>query len=183
MLRPYLWDWDWIFGRAVKTISSLGVRSPWSLVLFSQIPKFCCFILKQQEIYSEVQKSDMNAWVETPKLKRNTHFYQFQVGFISSLPNPQRLSTNWWWFLHYLFWTGGIGGARGIRGGGGIVPPPYFCSYHRIKYMFVLKSAFITYLHNGPSKGNIFWPPAGPVIAFILNNSSTFHSYIVFFML
>ena len=30
MLRPYLkiWDWDWIFGRAVKAISSLGVRSP-----------------------------------------------------------------------------------------------------------------------------------------------------------
>ena len=32
MLRPYLkiWDWDWIFGRALKAIFSLGVRSPWS---------------------------------------------------------------------------------------------------------------------------------------------------------
>ena len=31
MLRPYLkiWEWEWIFGRAVKAISSLGVRSPW----------------------------------------------------------------------------------------------------------------------------------------------------------
>ena len=31
MLRPYLkiWNWDWIFGRVVKAISSLGVRSPW----------------------------------------------------------------------------------------------------------------------------------------------------------
>ena len=30
MLRPYLkiWDWDWILGRAVKAIPSLGVRSP-----------------------------------------------------------------------------------------------------------------------------------------------------------
>ena len=30
MLRPYLkiWDWDWIFSRVVKAISSLGVRSP-----------------------------------------------------------------------------------------------------------------------------------------------------------
>ena len=30
MLRPYLkiWEWEWIFGRAVKTISSSGVRSP-----------------------------------------------------------------------------------------------------------------------------------------------------------
>jgi hypothetical protein len=31
MLWPYLkiWNWDWIFGRAVKAISSLGVRGPW----------------------------------------------------------------------------------------------------------------------------------------------------------
>ena len=30
MLPPYLkiWDWHWIFGRAVKDISSLDVRSP-----------------------------------------------------------------------------------------------------------------------------------------------------------
>ena len=35
MLRPYLkiWDWDLIFGRAVKAISSLGVRSPWGLAI------------------------------------------------------------------------------------------------------------------------------------------------------
>ena len=32
MLRPYLkiWEWEWIFGRAVKAISSPGVRSPCS---------------------------------------------------------------------------------------------------------------------------------------------------------
>ena len=32
MLRPYLkiWDWDLIFGRAVKALSSPGVRSPCS---------------------------------------------------------------------------------------------------------------------------------------------------------
>ena len=31
MLRPYLkiWEWEWIFGRAVRVISSPGVRSPW----------------------------------------------------------------------------------------------------------------------------------------------------------
>ena len=30
MLRPYLkiYEWEWIFGRAVKAISSMGVRSP-----------------------------------------------------------------------------------------------------------------------------------------------------------
>jgi hypothetical protein len=32
MLRPYLkiWEWEWIFGRAVKAISWPGVRSPWN---------------------------------------------------------------------------------------------------------------------------------------------------------
>ena len=32
MLRPYLkiWEWELIFGRAVKTISSPGVHSPCS---------------------------------------------------------------------------------------------------------------------------------------------------------
>ena len=31
MLRSYLkiWEWEWIFGRAVKAVSSLGVLSPW----------------------------------------------------------------------------------------------------------------------------------------------------------
>ena len=35
MLRPYLkiWEWEWIFGRAVKVISSLGVRSPWIVTI------------------------------------------------------------------------------------------------------------------------------------------------------
>ena len=35
MLPPYLkiWEWEWIFGRAVKAISSLGVRSPCQEVL------------------------------------------------------------------------------------------------------------------------------------------------------
>ena len=41
MLRPYLkiWEWEWIFGRAVKAISSLGVRSPWSFWLLWAMPK------------------------------------------------------------------------------------------------------------------------------------------------
>ena len=33
MFRPYLKIWDWIFGRLVKAISSLGVSSPWFRVL------------------------------------------------------------------------------------------------------------------------------------------------------
>ena len=39
MLRPYLkiWEWEWIFGPAVKAFSSLGVRSPW-LILINPSP-------------------------------------------------------------------------------------------------------------------------------------------------
>ena len=35
-LPPYLkiWDWDWIFGRAVKAISYLGIGSPWTQIFF-----------------------------------------------------------------------------------------------------------------------------------------------------
>ena len=38
MLPPYLkiWDWDWIFGRVVKPISSLGVRSPWKFIITNE---------------------------------------------------------------------------------------------------------------------------------------------------
>ena len=38
-----IWDWDWIFGRAVKAVSSLGVRSPWMHANFKNcmcIPKW-----------------------------------------------------------------------------------------------------------------------------------------------
>ena len=39
MLQPYLkiWEWEWIFGCAVKVISSSGVRSPWLKLLVLSI--------------------------------------------------------------------------------------------------------------------------------------------------
>ena len=50
MLPPYLkiWDWDWIFGRAVKAISFLGVRSPWSVVycIYSNLYVKVLFLMK-----------------------------------------------------------------------------------------------------------------------------------------
>ena len=51
MLPPYLkiWDWDWIFGRAVKAISSLGVRSPWFCL--SCLIKFWLFLTKNDDFY------------------------------------------------------------------------------------------------------------------------------------
>ena len=46
MLRLYLkiWEWDLIFGRAVKAISSPGVRSPWAWTTHSQALHFTCKI-------------------------------------------------------------------------------------------------------------------------------------------
>ena len=51
MLWPYLriWDWDWIFGRAVKAFFSPGVRSPCSFTLdwiFHFCPLFLVVSLK-----------------------------------------------------------------------------------------------------------------------------------------
>ena len=40
MLPPYLkiWEWEWIFGCAVKAFSSLGVLSPWNKQWKERIP-------------------------------------------------------------------------------------------------------------------------------------------------
>ena len=44
MLWPYLkiWEWEWIFGRSVKAISSLGVCTPCFLVLQRQNGVLAC---------------------------------------------------------------------------------------------------------------------------------------------
>ena len=72
MLRPYLksWEWEWIFGRAVKAIFSLGVRSPWFAVqiillhykIFFLAPKTMCKI------------KSSTSYLSTTKLKLNTSY-------------------------------------------------------------------------------------------------------------
>ena len=49
MLRPYLkiWEWEWIFGRAVKAISSLGVRCPWFKARFQDMEGQLLFLNAQ----------------------------------------------------------------------------------------------------------------------------------------
>ena len=52
MLRPYLkiWEWEWIFGCAVKVISSPGVRSPCSTTYFSEKIRDIYFFYKSLKI-------------------------------------------------------------------------------------------------------------------------------------
>ena len=54
MLWPYLkiWDWDLIFGRAVKVISSLGVRSSWSMTI-RRVATRLTHTLLQRTLYSK----------------------------------------------------------------------------------------------------------------------------------
>ena len=49
-----IWDWDWFFGRAVKTISSLGVRSPWLYITrdWNCFANFTNFWIPLRSIYS-----------------------------------------------------------------------------------------------------------------------------------
>ena len=46
MLPPYLkiWEWEWIFGHAVKAISSLGVHGPWLRLCVDFSPNFFCCV-------------------------------------------------------------------------------------------------------------------------------------------
>ena len=46
ILRPYLkmWNWELIFGRAVKSISSPDVRSPWSYTMQCSLPMFSNYL-------------------------------------------------------------------------------------------------------------------------------------------
>ena len=71
MLWQYLkiWEWEWIFRRAVKAISSLGVRSP-------------CLIIFRVAVYSQISTSDENdepmimiimAWVSFRSSNWNFH--------------------------------------------------------------------------------------------------------------
>ena len=82
MLPPYLkiWEWEWIFGRAVKAISSLGVRSPW-FCQFQKVKQFNRdYCLNQNSNLSQVRESQKFFFVFNLVLQKNQRF--FFVGFI-----------------------------------------------------------------------------------------------------
>ena len=60
MLPPYLkiWEWEGIFGRAVKAISSLGVRSPWSCVTNGE------FYFRAQWFWTKVDETENTSWAQ-----------------------------------------------------------------------------------------------------------------------
>ena len=83
MLRPYLkiWDWDWIFGRAVKAISSLGVRSP-------------CYICTRAALLYRVQKKYMTSHVSLEKR-----------GPLKTLNDTKLVLCKWCWGHSHSFRT------------------------------------------------------------------------------
>ena len=60
-LYQKIWDWDWIFGRAVKAISSLGIRS--LCLLPKNLTKVTCVItpLRQNQVGIAKKNEDKNA--------------------------------------------------------------------------------------------------------------------------
>jgi hypothetical protein len=75
MLQWYLkiWEWEWIFGRAVKAISSPGVRSPW-WELLAKKSILCTIVFKRSIlIYLTVILSGL----------RNCLFSDAQLFFLS----------------------------------------------------------------------------------------------------
>ena len=72
MLRPYLkmWDWDLILGRAVKAISSLGVRSPW----FWEREGNCCFLQLMWSVANSLEHwGPKGWWLMRPNIASSTH--------------------------------------------------------------------------------------------------------------
>ena len=94
MLRPYLkiWEWEWIFGRAVKAISSLGVHSPWLQ------PYLCCWVVLHihvhtnylpylvcSVIHNHKQHQFIPQWVDIISEKKTSYFvYSINMVFSNS---------------------------------------------------------------------------------------------------
>ena len=70
MLRPYLkiWEWELIFGRAVKAISSPGVRSPWIIPLWILILTYSCIEIYEQAYQWSLITPVLTLW--------NTYLYK-----------------------------------------------------------------------------------------------------------
>ena len=65
MLRPYLkiWDWEWIFGRAVKAISSLVVRSPCRALFHKPVTFFCAVSYSKPAQANDSQNIDFKIYI------------------------------------------------------------------------------------------------------------------------
>ena len=76
MLPPYLkiWDWELIFGRAVKAISSPGVGSPWSVPKKSSRYSYAKIVLEYiffwlvNQVFEYPDQKD-KSWRDSTKFK------------------------------------------------------------------------------------------------------------------
>ena len=68
MLWPYLkiWDWDWIFGHAVKAISSLGVHSLWVAAHLKVVNRNIYRLVQSPRIFKLLLKNKIYAYLLWP---------------------------------------------------------------------------------------------------------------------
>ena len=97
-----IWDLDWIFGRAVKAISSLSVRSPWLTVCGTFfVPKSETFVYftKKPTLFYQLYLF-LQPWIIY--LNISTSRYWKYLGCANKARNCTH--TIWFIMLEWMFW-------------------------------------------------------------------------------
>ena len=73
MLRPYrkIWDWDLIFGRAMKAIFSLGVCCPWMSTILTRLRSLLLSTTGLKPFWSRFQIIWIFSWCDNATLKKD----------------------------------------------------------------------------------------------------------------
>ena len=87
MLRPYLkiWDWDLILGRAVKAISSPGVRSPLHKVRRLRLSTIVVLSTTTKNSVPSLQVTAFNYLYYWIDIRYSQYFFNFQLILITYL--------------------------------------------------------------------------------------------------
>ena len=77
-----IWEWEWIFGRAGKTISSPGVHSPWAQRWIQQwiIPCFYGFIFEKKSTPNPKRIKYNLSYEHEHRKRRNCCYYSLPNG-------------------------------------------------------------------------------------------------------
>ena len=94
MFQPYLkiWEWELIFGRAVKAISSPGVRSPWEgSNIFRKFSTYWCKKVTWGKKGSKIQEKLKTSFVDGPF---NVHLNDLHYCYLVELEQENNYLTN-----------------------------------------------------------------------------------------